>query len=311
MYHAVGKNTDKQLLHTVYISGPYLEEVFKWLAKEKKGGQTKLIINPVPTSTVTLQAGRHTRTATWSVSEVCFRKNRNCHITDWKNHQHEIDLEQLNVIAELNYHGLDVYKCISYAADGSPRLIKDFMMPQPAVSRESAHIPLALIKLNQISPPHVPAVVKSLHPYADNVLEVSAWKKRTAALLAPHTSPRKRPDQATIPSSPASSPAKKSKRTTLNKRTTATVTSDQPSASSFFQPQAVDTSGPNSIIDIIQRQAASSSVREVPDDDQVTDLLLQLENIPSPASATTTEGATGEEDDQGDQQRRSEDEEAT
>ena len=279
MYQAIGKNKDKNLEHTVYISGPYLEEVFKWIAKPKMGGHTKLVLNPVPTSTIPIQQDRHPRTTQWSVSEVVFMKKRNVSVSDWENHRHEIDLGELNITAELAYHGLDVYKCISYGHDGSPRLIKDFMVPQPVVARESSHTPLAFIKVNTISPPHVPAVVKELHPFAGSVLEVAAWKKRATTLVVPHTPPRKQ--CKTKPGSSSSNPTKKARRSLAS-----TSADFQPSVTSFFQPQP---SSSTTVIDIIQQQAASSSEIIVPRDDQVSDIVLQLEESHGGQDEQTTE----------------------
>ena len=268
MYQAIGKNKDKNLEHTVYISGPYLEEVFKWIAKPKLGGHTKLVLNPVPTSTIPIQKDRQSRTSKWTVSEVVFTKKRNVSVSDWENHRHEIDLGELNITAELAYHGLDIYKCISYGHDGSPRIIKDFMVPQPVVARESSHTPLALTKMNTISPPHVPAVVKELHPFAGSVLEVAAWKKRATTLVVPHTPPRKQ--CKTKPNNNNSSPAKKAKHSLAS-----TSADFQPLVTSFFQPQP---SSSTTIVDIIQQQAASSSAIIAPEEDQVSDIVLQLED---------------------------------
>ena len=268
MYQAIATNRDKTLEHTVYISGPYLEEVFKWIAKPKLGGHTKLVLNPVPTSTIPLQQDRHPRTSKWTVSEVIFTKKRNVSVPDWENHRHEIDLEELNITAELAYYGLHVYKCISYGPDGTPRLIKDFIGPQPAVAREPSHMPLAFVKMNTVSPPHLPAVVKQLHPFAGSVHEVAAWKRKENIPILPHTPPRKQCQ--TKPGVDTGSPAKKTRRSLVS-----TEAAFQPSVTSFFQPQPSSSS---TVIDIIQQQAASGTETDVPRDDEVSDIVQQLED---------------------------------
>lgn len=263
MYHAIGKNIDKKpvLEHTVYISGRYTEAIFKWLSKDRRGAagaQTKLVLSPVPTSTIETQTGRHPRTATWSVSEIVLKKKKQLQFKNWQEHQHEIDFGELDITVELAYHGLEIFKCISYDHAGSPRLVKDFVITQPTITREVAHIPLALVKMNTLAPPHIPFVVQTLHPYAGGVLEVSAWKRREAQLAAPLT-----PSKTT----PPCSPAKKAKRSKSD-------SNSQPSISGFLSPQP---STSKTIVDIVQQQAEGSPMSNVPDDDAAMELILEIE----------------------------------
>ena len=268
MYQAIATNTDKTLEHTVYISGPYLEEVFKWIAKPKLGGHTKLVLNPVPTSTIPIQQDRQPRTGKWTVSEVIFSKKRNVSVPDWENRRHEIDLGELNITAELSYLGLEIYRCISYGPDGTPRIFKDFIGQQPPVAREPSHLPLALVKMNTVSPPHLPAVATQLHPFAGSIQEIHAWKRRASMPIFPHTLPRKQCH--TKPGGDAGSPAKRARRSPIPAEA-----AFQPSVTSFLQPQP---SCSTTVIDIIQQQVASGADTAAPRDDEVSDIVLQLED---------------------------------
>ena len=291
MYHAVATNKDKTLEHTVYISGPYLEQVFKWVAKPKLGGHTKLILNPVPTSTIPFQTDGQPRTCEWKVSEVIFNKSRNVSVLDWENHRHEIDLGELNITAELSYIGLDVYKCISYGPDGTPRIFKDFVGQQPLASREPAHFPLTLVKMNTVSPPHMPEVATKLHPFADSIHGINAWKQFASIPVFPHTLPRKQCH--TKPGGDAGNPAKKARCSPAPAEA-----AFQPPATSFLQPQP---SCSTTIIGIIQQQAASGVATAAPRDDEISDIVLQLEDRhessteQDPGEDEGDEGAEGEE----------------
>ena len=285
MYQAIATSRDKTLEHTVYISGPYLEEVFKWIAKPKLGGHTKLILNPVPTSTIPLQQDGQPRACEWKVSEVIFTKKRSVSVQDWENHRHEIDLGELNITAELSYLGLEVYRCISYGPDGTPRIFKDFIGPQPPVAREPSHLPLALVKMNTVSPPHLPPVATQLHPFAGSIQEIHAWKRRASMPVFPHTLPRKQ--CRTKPGGDAGSSAKKA-RCSL----TPAEAAIQPSVTSFLQPQP---SSSTTVIGIIQQQAASGVEFAAPGDDEISDMVLQLEDRHERSTEQDPEEEQGDE----------------
>ena len=86
--------------------------------------------------------------------------------------------------------------------------------------------------------------------------------------IFPHTLPRKQCH--TKPGGDAGSPAKKTRRSLVS-----TEAAFQPSVTSFLQPQP---SCSTTVIDIIQQQVASGADTAAPRDDEVSDIVLQLED---------------------------------
>ena len=109
----------------------------------------------------------------------------------------------------------------------------------------------------------------------------------------PHTLPRKQCQ--TKPGGDAGSPAKKARCSLIP-----AAAAFQPSVTSFLQPQP---SCSTTVIDIIQQQAASGIDTAAPGDDEISDMVLQLED----RHERSTEQDPGEDS----EEERTEDEEAT
>ena len=297
MYQAVGSTTETR--YTVYITGQFVDEIFKWIMGPPSD---KLTINPVPTSSYPIRAGRHQVEAIWSVSQIVVKKKKkHRRISDWQTRRHDINLADFEVTFEMTHEGMEIYKLLSYDHHGGPRIVKNLLVKQPALARAIHRLPLQLVKYASYPDSTAPAVLTALHPYADHVGEIKAWKRDHQ--IKPHTPAKKRPASPTA--GPSRTPTK-----ALETRTKAPGTPTkaprldifQTSIANFFDPKPTvletraspatssdsdsdetddrDTeNNDNTVIGVLTGQAGNMTTPATPaNDSQAADLILAMEH---------------------------------